>query len=140
MKTVVTQLQTELPGIDTIFTDGRWKGIGPSAERAYGFYPNRMYHNASFRLAAVVVERHRTGPEFYLSTAATFHLIKAIEIGRIEHGFAVLKERGLWRVLASAHINQVWANVQGHTPHTGTHNRYWIIDVSFQIAKPMMPF
>jgi hypothetical protein len=137
-KIVVTRLQPEPPNVWNMFDDPRWVWISHAADRAHGFYPNRMYHNQSFRLAAVVIDRK--GNEFYLCTKALTYVIKATETGRIENGYAVLKERGLWRVIAFASTKQVWENVRGHSPHRGKHSDYWIIDESFQIAKPLLPF
>jgi hypothetical protein len=136
----IVKLKTELSTVDDIFVDARWKPINHAAARAHGFYPCHLYHNVSFRLAAVVVERQRESQEFYLNANALFYLMKAVSSKKIEKSFVVLKERGFWRVVASAPIERVWQNLRDHAPFRGKHTDYWIIDSSFEIAKPELPF
>jgi hypothetical protein len=140
MRVVTQKPDGEDDKVLNIFADPIWNLINHAAARAHGFYPNLMYHNQPYRLAAIVVTRHADGQGFYLNTPAVGYLLKAMRSDKISNGFVVLRERDVWRVLAFAPISEVWENVRNRAPYRGKHSEYWIVNESFAIAKPALPF
>jgi hypothetical protein len=132
----------QLPIIDLsdIFVDQRWVHVGLATDRAKGFLPNRMHFNSSFQQAAIVVERSVSRQEFGLMEASLSYAEKAVEGGRIKDAHVVLKERGIYRVIAYLSVVSVRSNLHGHQPCEEKFGPCWTIDASFLIIKPHMPF
>ena len=110
------------PDFDNFFNDAKWRSFSvPSA------YPNRLYHNADEKSAAVVAFRGAHN-SWALNETAFNYIRDAVRDGRIAGGYLVLATNNPEKVVSCIEVKEATKRLDDIPIRDGKFGRFWWVE------------